>query len=302
MDFIDGLPPSAGKTTILVVVDRLSKSAHFLALAHPYTAKMVAEIFITGIVKLHGMPQSIVSDRDPVFISHFWQEFFKLSSTKLKMSSTYHPQTDRQTEVINRCIEQYLRCFTYQQPRKWYSFLPWAEFWYNTTYHASTGMTPFQALYGRPPPTIPQYHEGFCPVHEVDKNLASRDALLQQLKSNLHAANNRMKQQADAKSRDVEFQVGDRVFLKLHPYRQQSVFKRAYQKLASRFYGLYLVEEKIGNVAYKLQLSPSSRIHPVFHVSLLKKTVGDHITTHIDLPPVADDGELLLEPKCVLDT
>jgi hypothetical protein len=163
-------------------------------------------------------------------------------------------------------------------------------------------MTPFQALYGRPPPTIPQYHEGFCPVHEVDKNLASRDALLQQLKSNLHAANNRMKQQANAKSRDVEFQVGDRVFLKLHPYHQQSVFKRAYQKLASRFYGLYLVEEKIGNVAYKLQLSPSSRIHPVFHVSLLKKTVGDHITTHTDLPPAADDGELLLEPKCVLDT
>jgi len=81
-------------------------------------------------------------------------------------------------------------------------------------------MTPFQALYGRPPLTIPQYHEGFCPVHEVDKNLASRDALLQQLKSNLHAANNRIKQQADAKRRDVEFQVGDRVFLKLHPYRQ----------------------------------------------------------------------------------
>jgi hypothetical protein len=220
MDFIASLPPSAGKTTILVVVDRLSKSAHFLALAHPYTAKMVAEIFITGIVKLYDMPQSIVSDRDPVFISHFWQEFFKLSGTKLKMSSAYHPQTDGQTEVINCWIEQYLRCFTYQQPRKWYSFLPWAEFWYNTTYHASTGMTPFQALYGRPPLTIPQYHEGFCPVHEVDKNLASRDALLQQLKSNLHAANNRIKQQADAKRRDVEFQVGDRVFLKLHPYRQ----------------------------------------------------------------------------------
>ena len=302
MDFIDGLPPSAGNTTILVVVDRLSKSAHFLALAHPYTAKMVAEIFITGIVKLHGMPQSIVSDRDPVFISHFWQEFFKLSGTKLKMSSAYHPQTDGQTEVVNRCIEQYLRCFTYQQPRKWFSFLPWAEFWYNTTYHASTGMTPFQALYGRPPPTIPQYHEGFSPVHEVDKSLASRDALLQQLKSNLHAANNRMKQQADAKRRDVEFHVGDRVFLKLHSYRQQSVFKRAYHKLASRFYGPYLVEEKIGNVAYKLHLPPNSRIHPVFHVSLLKKTVGDHLTTHTDLPPVADDGELLLEPKCVLDT
>jgi len=129
-------------------------------------------------------------------------------------------------------------------------------------------MTPFQALYGRPPPTTPQYHEGFCPVYEVDKNLASRDALLQQIKSNLHAANNQMKQQADSKCRDIEFQVGDLVFLKLHPYRQQSVFKRAYQKLVSRFYGPYPVEKKIENVTYKLELPYNSRIHPVFHVSL----------------------------------
>ena len=115
------------------------------------------------------------------------------------MSSAYHPQTDGQTEVVNHCIEQYLRCFAYQQPRKWHSFLPWAEFWYNTTYHASTGMTSFQALYGRPPPTIPHYHEGYCSVNEVDKSLASRDALLRQLKDNLHAANNQMKQQVDSK-------------------------------------------------------------------------------------------------------
>jgi hypothetical protein len=120
-------------------------------------------------------------------------------------------------------------------------------------------------------PTIPQYHEGLCPVHEVDKNLASRDALLQQLKSNLLVANNRMKQQANSKCQDIEFQVGDLVFLKLHPYRQQSVFKRAYQKLASRFYGPYPVVKKIGNVAYELELPHHSRIHPVFHVSLLKK-------------------------------
>jgi len=129
-------------------------------------------------------------------------------------------------------------------------------------------MTPFQALYGRPPPTTPQYHEGFCPVYDVDKNMASRDALLQQIKINLHAANNQMKQQADSKRRDIEFQVGDLVFLKLHPYRQQSVFKRAYQKLVSRFYRPYPVEKKIENVAYKLELPHNSRFHPMFHVSL----------------------------------
>jgi len=302
MDFIEGLPQSSGKNTIFVVVDRLSKSAHFLALAHPYTAKMVAEKFVEGVVKLHGMPRSIISDKDPIFISHFWREFFKLSGTKLKMSSAYHPQTDGQSEVVNRCVEQYLRCFVHQQPTKWNSLLPWAEFWYNTTYHASTGMTPFQAFYGRLPPTIPHYHIGMSPVNEVDHQLASRDELLSLLKANLHAASNRMQQLANSKRRDVEFQVGDWVFLKLHPYRQQSVVKRVCKKLASRYYGPYQIEERIGTVAYRLKLPTQARIHLVFHVSLLKKKIGDEAVDMIDLPPMTAAGEMLIEPEAILDT
>ena len=134
---------------------------------------MVAEKFVEEIVKLHGLPKSIISDRDPIFISLFWREFFKMSGTKLHMSSAYHPQTDGQSEVVNRCVEQYLCCFVSQQPRKWSSFLPWAEFWYNTTYHSSIGMTPFQALYGRPPPSIPNYQVGASSVNEVDQTLVS---------------------------------------------------------------------------------------------------------------------------------
>jgi len=302
MDFIEGLPTSGGKNTIFIVVDRLSKSAHFLALAHPYTAKIVAEKFVDGVVKLHGMPRSIISDRDPIFISHFWREFFKLSGTKLKMSSAYHPQTDGQSEVVNRCVEQYLRCFVHHQPAKWNSLLPWAEFWYNTTYHASTGMTPFQALYGRLPPTIPHYHIGMSPVNEVDQQLASRDELLSLLKANLHAASNRMQQLANSKRRDIEFQVGDWVFLKLHPYRQQSVVRRVCKKLASRYYGPYQIAERIGAVAYKLKLPTQARIHPVFHVSLLKKKIGDEVVESIELPPMSAAGEMLIEPEAVLDT
>ena len=264
LDFVEGLLMSQGKDAIMVVVDRFSKSAHFLPLTHPFTAKTMADKFVEGVVKLHGMPISIISDRDPIFVSKFWQEFFKLSGTKMKLSSAYHPQTDGQTEVVNRCMEQYLRCFIHQWPHKWTSYLPWAEYWYNTTYHISAGMTPFQALYGRLPPAIPLYTEGISPVHAVDQQLLHRDVLLKQLKTNLEVSVNRMKQMTDRKSRDVSFEVGSLVLLKLHPYRQQTVFKRVHQKLASRYYGPYLVLEKYGPVAYKLQLPAHSRIHPIF--------------------------------------
>ena len=140
----------------MVVVDRLSKFAHFLTLSHPFTAKTIAEKFVEGVFKLHGMPNSIISDRGPIFISNFWKEFFTMSGSKLQLSSAYHPQTDGQTEVINRFVEQYLHSFVHQWPRRWSGYLPWAEYWYNTTYHISTGMTPFQALYGiLPPPILP---------------------------------------------------------------------------------------------------------------------------------------------------
>lgn len=257
---------------------------------------MVAERFVEGVVKLHGMPKSIISDRDPVFISHFWREFFKMSGTQLKMSSAYHPQTDGQSEVANRCVEQYLRCFVHQQPRKWSSFLPWAEFWYNTTYHTSTGMTPFQALYGRLPPSIPHYQVGTSPIAEVDQKLASRDELLRQLKANLHAANNRMKQVADSKRRDIEYQVGDMVFLKLHLYRQHTIFRQPSQKLASRFYSPYQIEKMIGKVAYQLKLLEGSRIHPIFHVSMLKKK-GESTIATADLPLVDDNVGIVMEPE-----
>ena len=293
LDFIEGLPRSHGKDTIFVVVGRLSKSAHFTSLSLPFTAKVVAEHFVEGVVKLHGMPQSVISDRDPVFISKFWQEFFTMSGTKLMLSSAYHPQT----EVVHRCLEQYLRCFAHQWPRKRTECLPWAELWYNTTYHISTGMTPFQALYGRLPPVIPHYQAGQSPVQEVDKHSTHRDELLIQQKSNLAIARNRMKQVADKKRREADLQVGDMVLLRLHPYRQQTVFRRAHPKLASRYFGPYPTTQRIGQVAYKLQLPEGSRIHPVFHVSLLKKFIGDAHTSCLDLPPVADDGAFLLDPQ-----
>ena len=128
MDFIGGLPKVQKLDTIFVVVDRMTKYAHFYALAHPFTAKDVTVLFLKEVVHLHGFPSSIVSDRDKIFMSTFWSKVFKQAGTSLNMSSAYQPQTDGQTEAVNKCLETYLCCLTGTKPKQWPSWLPWAEF------------------------------------------------------------------------------------------------------------------------------------------------------------------------------
>lgn len=151
LDFVEGLPKSKGYNCILVVVDKFSKYAHFLPLAHPFTALQVAKLFMDNIFKLHGMPLALISDRDKIFTSQLWQELFRLSDTELQMSTSYHPQTDGQTERVNQCLEAYLRCTVNACPHKWKDWLPLAEFWYNTSFHSSLNSSPFEVLYGHPP-------------------------------------------------------------------------------------------------------------------------------------------------------
>ena len=151
MDFIESLPNSEGADTILVVVDRFIKFSHFIPLKHPFSAVVFAQLFLTHVSRLHGLPDVIVSDRDKLFTSLFWQELFRLLGTRLNLSSAYQPQKNGQSERVNQCVETYLRCMSSDRPQKWKSWLPMAEWWYNTNYHTSLKMTPFEALYGYEP-------------------------------------------------------------------------------------------------------------------------------------------------------
>ncbi|CAJ2652292.1 unnamed protein product [Trifolium pratense] len=301
MDFIIGLPPSHTYTVILVVVDRLSKYSHFIPLKGDYTSSKVAEAFVNTIVKLHGFPKTIVSDRDRVFTSQFWQHLFKISGTTLAMSTAYHPQTDGQSEAVNKCLELYLRCFTSDSPKQWVKLLPWAEFWYNTSFHTSIGMTPFKVVYGRDPPSLIRYEVNNDDPPLLQQLLTERDDTIITLKANLARAQQIMKKFADNKRRFVEFQVGDMVLVKLQPYRQHSVVLRRNQKLSMRYFGPFPVIERIGQVAYKLMLPPSAKIHPVFHVSALKLCKGEHSTQLMPLPLTTTEHGPMLSPIAIID-
>jgi len=151
LDFIEGLPLSQNANVILVVVDRFTKYSHFLSLKHPFTAHQVALLLLDSVVKLHGLPKTMVSDRDKIFLSTVWQDLFTALGTKLLHSTAYHPQTDGQTERVNQCLEMYLRCAVYNSPKLWRQWLPLAELWYNSSLHTSLGCSPFKALYGYDP-------------------------------------------------------------------------------------------------------------------------------------------------------
>ncbi|XP_019240554.1 PREDICTED: uncharacterized protein LOC109220546 [Nicotiana attenuata] len=209
MDFIEGLPTSKGKSVIWVIVDRLTKYGHFIALAHPYTAQSLVPIFLDHIFKLHGFPATITSDRDPIFISSFWKEFLSAQGVHLHTSTAYHPQTDGETEVLNRCLETYLRCFCSDSPADWCAFLPLAEWWYNSSHHSVIQTSPFELLYGYPPPLHLPYLPGDSPSTDIDSIFLLRDFKLQLAKHHLVRAQQRMQDQANAHRTDRQFTVGD---------------------------------------------------------------------------------------------
>ncbi|KAL5785451.1 hypothetical protein ACOSQ2_007843 [Xanthoceras sorbifolium] len=250
----------------------------------------MAKSFICNVVKWHGFSRSIVSDRDKIFISSFWRNLFQLQGTGLKMSSSYHPQTDGQIEVTNRTLEQYLRCFARDQPKKCY----------NTSVHSSTKTTPFEAVYGVPLPSLMPYVPRTTQVEAVDEYLRDRTTILRDLRRNLLVACDPMKTLANQHCREVHFAMRDYVYLKLQPYRQTSVSFRSSVKLALRFFGPFEILAKVGPVAYRLALPPEAHIHDLFHVSLLRKHLGNRPVASPSLPPVSDDSIIIPQPEKIM--
>lgn len=287
MDFIEASPLSGGFNCVLVVVDTFSKYAHFLGLKHPFTAAGVAKLFLSQVYKLHGMPTAIVSDRDRIFTSTLWWELFRLAKVDLCMSTAYHPQSDGQTEGVNQCLETYLRCYVHACPRQWSAWLDLAEFWYNTSMHSALGKSPFEVLYGFAPQQFGLHAADDPPVSDLAKWLLDRELMTDVIRQHLNRAKQTYEEAADSHHSERSFQIGEWVFLKLQPYVQSSLADRAHQKLAFKFFEPFRVVERIGSVAYRLELPASSSIHLVFHVSQLKKVVGAHQVVSPSLPSAA---------------
>ncbi|KAL0541789.1 hypothetical protein IC582_021849 [Cucumis melo] len=275
MDFITGLPRTLrGFTVIWVVVDRLTKSALFVPGKSTYTASKWAQLYMSEIVRLHGVPVSITA-----------------MGTRLDFSTAFHPQTDGQTERLNQVLEDMLRACALEFPGSWDSHLHLMEFAYNNSYQATIGMAPFEALYGRccrSPVCWGEVGEQRLMGPEL---VQSTNEAIQKIRSRMHTAQSRQKSYADVRRKDLEFEIGDKVFLKVAPMKGVLHFERK-GKLSPRFVGPFKILERIGPVAYRLALPPSlSTVHDVFHVSMLRKYVPDpsHV---VDYEPLEIDENL----------
>jgi hypothetical protein len=304
MDFIVGLPRTrAGYDSIWVVVDRLTKTTHFIPVKTTYNSAVLAELYMSRIVCLHGIPKKIILDRGTQFTSHFWQQLHEALGTHLKFSSTYHPQTDGQTKRTNQILEDMLRACALKDQLGWDKRLPYAKFSYNKSYQASLKMSPFEALYGRSCKTPlhwdqPGERQVFGPeiFLEAEENI-------RRIRENLKTAQSRQRSYADTRRRELSFEVGDYVYLKVSPIRVTKRFG-VKGKLAPRYIGPYQIQARRGEVAYQLSLPENlSAVHDVFHVSQLKKCLRvpeERLPTE-DLE-VQEDLTYIEKPTQILET
>src|SRR5512136_2986103 len=246
MDFITGLPRTPnGYDSIWVIVDRLTKSAHFVPVKTTYDGKKLAELYMTHVVCRFGCPKKIVSDRGTQFTSRFWKQLHEALGTDLNFSTAYHPQTDGQTERVNQILEDMLRACALDFEGTWDRCLPYAEFSYNNSYQASIQMSPNEAMFGRKCRTPLCWNEvGEALIFGPDI-LKAAEEQVKLIRERLKTAQNRQKNYADNRRRDLEFEKGDHVYLSVSPLRGMRRFGMS-GKLAPRYIGPYLITARRG--------------------------------------------------------
>ncbi|GJY17870.1 reverse transcriptase domain-containing protein [Tanacetum coccineum] len=300
MDFVTKFPrTSSGHDTIWVIVDQLTKSAHFLPMREDYKMERLARLYLNEIVARHGVPISIISDRDSRFTSRFWQSMQEALGTRLDMSTAYHPQTDGQSERTIRTLEYILRACLLDFGGSWDVHLLLVKFSYNNSYHFRVRCAPFEALYGRKCRSLIMWvevGEGQLIGPELVQETTEK---ISQIKDRLKAACDHQKSYADKRRKPLEFSVGDYVLLKVSPWKGVVRFG----KLAPRFVGLFEIIEKVGPVAYRLYLPEELiGVHDTFHVSNLKKCLADP-TLKVPLDEIRVDAKLnfVKEPVEILE-
>jgi hypothetical protein len=302
MDFITDLPPSEkrGKAydSILVVVDRYTKTARYIPVKKTITAAELADVFMAKIHRHYGQPDSIVTDRGSVFTAKFWQSFTHFLKIRRRLSTAFHPQTDGQTERQNQTLEQYLRAYINYQQDDWTRLLPEAEFAYNNSRNATTGMTPFMALMGYNPSRDLAGHDPQVDVPAVSERIEELRRVRRDMEANWARAVKSQASYHNQRTRPQTYCVGDMVYLSARNIRT----RRPNKKLDHKYHGPYKVLTLVGTQAYRLQLPDSMKIHPVFHVSLLEPARRRSDCDTAPPPAVVVDGAEEFEVDQVLDS
>ncbi|CAO3619736.1 unnamed protein product [Cunninghamella blakesleeana] len=299
MDFVTDLPVSNGFDSILVIVDRLTKMGHFIPCKKTINSEETASLYIQNILRLHGLPKDIVSDRGPQFNSDFWKSFNKSLGTTVSLSSAFHPESDGQTERLNQTMEQYLRCYANYKQDNWVGLLPLAEFSYNNSEHSSIKKSPFYANYGHHPSI--DFHLPELPSSTIAENkIEEMDNTIQELQDNMKKAQETYSRYANQKRTPApNYNIGDKVWLKTTNIKTQRPSKKLdYKKL-----GPFKVIEKINPVAYRIELPHTMKIHNVFHTSLLTPVTENELSQRYQPapPPIIVNGQEEFIVEKILD-